>query len=553
MSRTNRPSTARVTLVIAAVLAVLSVLFPSSQAAAAETTGPEVMHVASCLAGNGRVDTNIVNSTAGPATYRIEFGALSPRQRAVAALDWWRMPITGRANGVYPVTVTRDGQVISQTTVTVDCEIGSGTITGPEVQIVNACRAGNGYLLFQFLNPTATTRGYVIEFDPDTGNVPNRSTSADPFGQTIRAVTGRPAGSYPWNIRTNGVITHSGVVEVNCNPKEVGPVPLPAQPTGVPFPTISWPIAPLPESADAAAVQSALDAAFATGDAAQFGEIHAALVISGGELVTEEYGNGYSGAVAHPSFSIAKSVTHALLGDLVGDDLLDMAAPAAVPDWAGAADPRGAITPDMLARMSSGLDWEEAPDVVLMTFVAGLGGSAANVQIDRDLVAPVGTTFNYSTGSTAVNGQIMSDIVGRGDTFSAWADATLFDPLGIDSVELEFDGTDTWIAGYGANMTARDFARFGLLYLRDGVWAGNRILPEGWVDYARMPSPANPDYGAGFWVDSHGPDTFAAIGFRGQLIVLVPEQDLIVVVLADGSTAGSSALANELIAAFNPA
>lgn len=533
-------------LLVALASTAVSTITTVAPALAADTTGPEVSHVVSCLAGNGRVDTNIVNTGAAPADYRLEFEGLSPRQLTVNALDWWRMPVTGRPNGDYSVTVTRDGAAVSQTTVTVDCTESSGAVSGSDVQIVNACRAGNGYLLFQFLNPSAATRGYVIEF----GTIPNRSTSAAPYGQTVRAVTGRPDGMYDWAIRTNGVITHSGQVEVNCNPKAAGPIPLPAQPAGVPFPTTSWPTGPLPASADAAAIESTLDAAFTSGAAGVYGEIEAALVISGGELVTERYGNGYDGTTPEPSWSIAKSVAHALLGNLVDENQLDIYAPAAVDDWSTPGDPRGEITPDMLARMSSGLDWNEAGgDAVLTFFTAGLG-SAASVQIQRDLVGPVDSRFEYSTGSTAVNGQIMSDIVGRGATFDSWAADVLFDPIGIDSVELQFDATDTWVAGYGADMTARDFARFGLLYLRDGVWDGERILPAGWVDYARTPTPTSARYGSGFWVDRHGEDTFAAVGFLGQIIAIAPEHDLIVVILADGSTEESDQLAEDLITAF---
>lgn len=548
-----------------AVLALTMALLPVGAADAADTTGPEVMHVTSCLAGAGRVDTNIVNPGPGSARYRIEFGNLSARELTVAALDWWRMPVTGRPNGDHDVTVLKDGEVVSQTTVTVNCSPNGSSVDGPEVQIVNACRAGSGYLLFQFLNATDAQRGYVIEFD----SVPNRSTSAAAFGQSVRAVTGRPAGTHGYAIRTNGVITHTGQVQVDCEPKGNNLVPLPPQPAGVPYPTVSWPTDSLPATADASAVQSILTAAFGNaqiGDAdassaqqraaqAAYGDITAALVISGGELVTEEYGNGYTGTTPHPSFSLAKSVTHALLGNLVDDGQLDVFAPAAVPEWSAPGDPRGAITPDMLARMSSGLEWDESPDVILMRFVTGLGGEAASTQVDRDLAEPdpaVNSRFQYSTGSTAINGRLMGDIVGRGTAFTGWADNVLFDPLGIDSAELEFDSSGNWIAGYGANMTARDFARFGLLYLRDGFWDGNQILPSGWVDYARTATPTNEDYGAGFWVNVHGENTFGAIGSGGQVIAIVPEQDLVVVVLADGTIPDSDRLARDLIAAFTP-
>ena len=105
----------------------------------------------------------------------------------------------------------------------------------------------------------------------------------------------------------------------------------------------------------------------------------------------------------------------------------------------------------------------------------------------------------------------------------------MFGPLGIRSVELELDAAGYFVGGYGADMTARDFARFGLLYARDGVWDGERLLPEGWVDYARSPSSTSKGYGSGFWLSDN---TFAAAGLLGQRVVVAPEEDLVMVVLA---------------------
>lgn len=170
------------------------------------------MHVISCLAGNGRVDTNIVNTGTGAATYRIEFQGLSPRQFLVGEGDWWRMPITGRPDGDFDVTVRRDGQTVSATTVTVSCDGAVPDVTDAEVQIVNACRADRGYLLFQFVNETAADASYVIQFE----NVPNRSTSASPYGQSVRAVTGRPDGIFDYIVRRDGVPAATGTVTVDC-------------------------------------------------------------------------------------------------------------------------------------------------------------------------------------------------------------------------------------------------------------------------------------------------------------------------------------------------
>lgn len=173
----------------------------------------EVMHTTTCLAGNGRVDTNIVNTGASAATYRIEFGQLSPRQRTVSEGDWWRMPITGRADGQYSVIVKRDGVIVSNRTIDVSCDSAPPVLTAPEVQVVNACRSGNGYLLFQFSNNSNATKGYVLEFS----GVGNRSTSAAAYGGSIRAVTGRPDGINAVLIRSGSTVITSFNVTVDCD------------------------------------------------------------------------------------------------------------------------------------------------------------------------------------------------------------------------------------------------------------------------------------------------------------------------------------------------
>lgn len=173
----------------------------------------EVEHIVSCLAGNGRVDTIIVNPGPQAAAYRLEFQGLTPRQNTVEALDWWRMPITGRADGTYTALVTRNGTEVSNTTVTVACDTAPPQIDEPEVNVVNACRQGNGYVLFEFVNPTPAVRGWVIVFE----GVGNRSTSAAGYGQSVRSVTGRQDGTYNVLIRADGVTLTTFTVTIACN------------------------------------------------------------------------------------------------------------------------------------------------------------------------------------------------------------------------------------------------------------------------------------------------------------------------------------------------
>lgn len=195
------------------LLALVATVLSAVPGVDAQPAPAEVTHTTSCLAGNGRVDTLIVNQTSSAAEYRIEFVGLSARAFTVEPGDWWRMPITGRPDGDYSVVVKRSGAVISDQTVTVACDTDPPAVPGPEVEIFSTCRSGNGYVLFQFLNASDTAAAYVIEFE----GVRNRSTTAAAYGQALRAVTGRPDNEYGVLIRSGSRVVHRGSVQVDCD------------------------------------------------------------------------------------------------------------------------------------------------------------------------------------------------------------------------------------------------------------------------------------------------------------------------------------------------
>jgi CubicO group peptidase (beta-lactamase class C family) len=132
--------------------------------------------------------------------------------------------------------------------------------------------------------------------------------------------------------------------------------------------------------------------------------------------------------------------------------------------------------------------------------------------------------------------RIQAEQVGTGYAFREFMRTELLDKIGINRMDLMFDPSGTWFGAISADTTIRNFAKFGLLYLRDGVWDGERILPEGWVEYSRTPSKSNPEYGAGWWLDLERPRVFYAIGIHGQVIAVDPEHDLIFVTLATDSS-----------------
>jgi CubicO group peptidase (beta-lactamase class C family) len=229
--------------------------------------------------------------------------------------------------------------------------------------------------------------------------------------------------------------------------------------------------------------------------------------------------------------------------------------PAPIGAWADAKDPRHAITVDNLMRMNSGLDIGQS---LTASASDAIDPSAQMVFVERDMAgfaakvplkfAP-GSDWNYTNGNTLLLSRIIRDRTGgTAASTLAFARHELFERLGMRHVTLEFDATGTPIGASHMFATARDWARFGLLYLNDGVVGGQRILPEGWVDYSASLTPHSDEYGysVGFWTnrDNSGgghyrikagmpADAFMARGAYGQYVVIVPSMNLVVVRLGN--------------------
>ena len=191
-------------------------------------------------------------------------------------------------------------------------------------------------------------------------------------------------------------------------------------------------------------------------------------------------------------WSMTKSVTNALIGILVKQGKLSLDQLAPVPEWSDPADPRHAITLDQLMRMSSGLEFSEdyadlttgVTQMLYNTDDMGAYAAAAPLEAEPDGV------WNYSSGTANIVSRIVRDTVGGSDEeYLTFPRRALFDPIGMTSAVMEPDASDTFVGSSYMYATARDWARFGLLFLQDGMWEGERILPEGWVDYSITPTP----------------------------------------------------------------
>lgn len=272
-----------------------------------------------------------------------------------------------------------------------------------------------------------------------------------------------------------------------------------------------------------------------------------------GDVVLERYGQqpdtvfGPGGPVTSDttliSWSMAKSITHAAVGLLVGDGLLDPAAPAPVPSWQGT-DKEG-ITLQHLLNMRSGLDWVEdyvdgsVSHVIEMLFGAGAADMAAYAAA-RPLAHEPGAVWNYSSGTTNIVSRIVGDVVsrhagvGEQEAMEAFLRDRLFAPAGMHSAIPKFDEAGTFVGSSYVYATARDFARFGELYRNDGVAVdGTRVLPAGWRDHARAwtahDEEANLGYGAHWWLWPQYPGSFACHGYEGQHTIVLPDQELVIV------------------------
>ena len=315
-------------------------------------------------------------------------------------------------------------------------------------------------------------------------------------------------------------------------------LPLPPQPDDVPWPTDAW-----PTGAPPSALKPLLDEMF--DDTDTYGATYAVVVVQGGRLLAERYGGAIrvwdapdepvDDATPLLSWSMAKSVLHAAIGVAVGDGALHIDAPAPVPAWRD--DERAAIALDHLLQMRDGLAWCEdyvdadISDVIDMLFGTGRDDVAAYAEA-RPLAHEPGTHFNYSSGTSNVVSAILGRTVGDSRAFLR---ERLFEPLGMRSADPRVDDAGTFVGSSYVYATARDWARFGTLYLRDGVWAGRRLLPAGWVDHARTVRSVDPEdgdlYGAHWWIDPWGTElgAFRASGYEGQTVTVCPALDAVVV------------------------
>ncbi len=328
--------------------------------------------------------------------------------------------------------------------------------------------------------------------------------------------------------------------------------------------TIAWPdgnlIADsLPEGLNQVALNKIVSDAFVEKNANAPLNTRALLVVYDGTIVAEKYSDGFNPSTPQMGWSMTKSIVNAMVGILVKQGKLKMDDPAPIPDWAN--DDRKKITLNDLMHESSGLDWSEIysrpSDAVEMLFRSKDAGLFAFSKKPAD--AP-NEKFYYSSGTTNIISWIIRNQLGD-ENYHRFPYEKLFNKIGMHSALIEPDPTGTFVGSSFSFATARDWARFGLLYQNDGVWNGERILPEGWVKNTATPAPAAPrgEYGAQWWLNAGEKgkpsnrlypdvptDAMIADGFEGQYVFVIPSKKLVVVRL--GLSQDASPDMNKLVA-----
>lgn len=326
-----------------------------------------------------------------------------------------------------------------------------------------------------------------------------------------------------------------------------------------------WPMgdvvvrAPWPTGIDSAAVARAMDEGFGPPEAMTL----ALVVTHNGRIIGERYARGIGIHTPLESWSMGKSLTGTLIGRLIQMGVYRLDQPAPIPEWQAAGDPRRDIRIVDLMRMSSGIrikapqdpDWDPSLGYPDHLYLYTGGVDSYRWAATRPAQWRPNTVGRYRNSDPVLASYLVRLAAeARGEDYHAFPQRLLFDKLGIRDAIVDTDPYGNFL-GQGYEMVAaRDWARLGNLYLQDGVWAGERLLPEGYVDHVRTLAPAwvadgRPQYGGGFfWVngDSARPlprDAFSMQGAGGQSAWIVPSHGLVVVRIGRYRGAGAGARA----------
>ena len=260
------------------------------------------------------------------------------------------------------------------------------------------------------------------------------------------------------------------------------------------------------------------------------------LVVYKDQIVAEKYAEGFDRSTPILGWSMTKSITSTIYGILTKKGRIDIGQPVGLEEWTG--DERREITYNDLLHMNSGLEWVEdyntISDVTKMLF---LESDMGRLQIEKPLVGQPDNTWNYSSGTTnLLAGPLLKAKFDSQQEYLDFWYRELIDKIGMHSAIIETDLSGSFVGSSYGWANTRDWARFGLLYLKQGNWNGEQIIDSTWVDYVSTPTnTSNGRYGAQFWLNAggHYPDAprdlYSANGYQGQYVFIIPSKDLVIV------------------------
>ena len=312
--------------------------------------------------------------------------------------------------------------------------------------------------------------------------------------------------------------------------------------------TIPWPMGDVlsgeqVEGVDYSRLQTLIDTCFDHAGAEAFKKTLGIAVVYKNQLLSEHYLDGYDAYTKFHGWSMTKSVTGALAGILADEGRLDIKASTGIPEWEG--DERKNITVENVIQMSTGLDWFEnyftiSDATVMLMQSDDMFSSVTGCKLAHD----PGTFWNYSSGDANLLSGVIRQTINDDDAYHAFAYDKLFHRIGMLNTVVETDAKGLFVASSYSYGTTRDWARFGLLFLNNGVFEGDTILSEDWVSFMTTPAPASDGAYAGtFWLKEPSPenalvdipdDVFFADGFLGQRVYVIPSKDLVVVRMGYG-------------------
>jgi CubicO group peptidase (beta-lactamase class C family) len=260
-----------------------------------------------------------------------------------------------------------------------------------------------------------------------------------------------------------------------------------------------------------------------------------ALVIYKGQIIEEQYVNGFDENSMILGWSMAKSITSAVIGVMVKEEKASLSQRNLFEEWND--DSRKNITLANLLNMNSGLEWEEdytkICDATKMLF---LEEDMTRSQLIKPLIGEPNNSWNYSSGtSNLLSGFIRNQFPTHQDYLDYWYEKVI-DKIGMHSMLVETDFVGNYVGSSYSWATTRDWAKFGLLYLYNGNWNGEQILDSSWIAFTKKPTKhSNGVYGGHFWLNASGKfpdvpkDMFSCNGFQGQRVWIIPSKDLVVV------------------------